>query len=351
MKKNLIWITLAFWASPLASNADTFTLKNGTTLEGRIIKEEKDAYILEVMVTKSIKDERKVSKADVVKIDIEQPDLKAFEAIEKLIPTPDLLTAEDYDGRIATVRKFLKDHRRSKKASEAKAILETLETESASVSTGGFKLNGKVISPEEYPPDAYDLDARVQEVKIRRLVNGNQFLQALRMFADFDRDYRSTLSHRTLLPLMKQVILKQVAEANRLLQSYDARERERTLGLQLVPIENRSTIEMAIQEEAAEQEARFKTEKDSRQGWVTMHPYHKPSLEETVRFGGTELTRLSTLKIIPGVDGGKAYRDLYSVVQSGGNSSTVRSAVSAAKTATVPPRYLAPLEAAAKGRK
>jgi hypothetical protein len=351
MKKNPIFVALGLLIFPLAASADTFKLKDGSSLEGRIISDEGDSYLLEVLVTKSIKDERKVAKADVVKIEHEQPDLKAFESIVKLVPTPDLLTVDDYGMRIAAVQKFLKDHGNSRKINEAKAILETLKTESSTVSAGGLKLNDKIISPEEYLTNGYDLDARVQEAKIRRLVYGNKFLEALRMFADFDRDYRTTLSYGTLQPLMKQVIQNQGAEAKQLLQSYDTRVKDRTLGLERIATENRKAIELAIQEEAAELEARYKAEKDAKQGWVTPHPFHKASLEETVRFGATELTRLATVKTTLGVEGGKAYRDLYNAVQSGGNAATVSAAVTAAKTAAVPPRYLAPLEEAAKGRK
>lgn len=351
MKSKPIFVALGLLMIPLAAHADTFRLKDGTTLEGKIIREEGDTYILEVLVTKSIKDERKVAKTDVVKIDHEQPDLKAFESIAKLVPTPDLLTADDYGVKIAAVLKFIKDYDKSSKINDAKAILETLQTESASVFAGGIKLNDKIISPEEYLTNGYDLDARVQEAKIRRLIESNQFLGALRLFADFDRDYRTTLSYGALLPLMKQVIQNQVSEANQLLRSYDVRVKERTLGLQRIAIEERGATETAIQEETVELEARYKAEKDAKQAWVTPNPFHKASLEETVRFGGTELARLAAVKTILGVEGGKAYRELYNVVQTGGNSAAVSAAMTAAKTAAVPPRYLAPLEAAAKGRK
>lgn len=351
MKKNPILVALCLLTFPLAANADTFRLKDGTSLEGRILSEEKDSYLLEILVTKSIKDERRVAKADVLKIEHEEPDLKAFESIVKLVPTPDLLTADDYDKRIAAVQKFLKEYGKSKKAKEANLILETLKTESASVFAGGIKLNGKIISPEEYLTNSYDLDARVQEARIRRLVYGNQHIEALRAFSEFDRDYRTTLSYGTLKPLMKQVIQSQMTEARKLLESYDERVKERTLGLERIATENRNAIETAIREEDAENEARFKAEKDAKQGWVTPHPFHKASLEEIVRFGGTELARLAVVKTTFGVEGGKAYRDLYTAVKSGAHGSAVSAALSAAKAAAVPPRYVAPLEAAAKGRK
>lgn len=348
MRKKPISVALGLLMIPMSAYADTFKLKDGTTLEGRIISEDEDAYILEVQASKSIKDERKVAKADVVKVDREQPDQKAFKEIANLLPTPDLLTTEDYGVRIAAVQKFLEDYSKSSKLNEAKTILETLKAESAAVSAGGIKLDDKIIPHGEYLTNAYEFDAQVQEIKIRRLVDSNQLLEALRLFADFDKDYRTTLSYGALQSLMKKVIQSHMAEAKQLLESYDARVNERNLGLQRISIKNRNAIETAIQEETAELEARFKAEKDTKQAWVTPHPYHKASLEETLRIGSAELTRLAAVKTILGVDGGKAYRDLYNIVQIGGDAAAVTTAVTAAKTAGVPLRYIAPLEAAAQ---
>ena len=48
--------------------ADTFVLKDGTTIEGTVIRQDDDAnYVIEVQVTSTIKDERVIPKADVVR--------------------------------------------------------------------------------------------------------------------------------------------------------------------------------------------------------------------------------------------------------------------------------------------
>jgi hypothetical protein len=331
--------------------ADTFTLKDGTTLEARILKEEADAYTLEVQVTKSIKDERKILKSDVVKVTREQLDLKAFEAIAKLTPTPDFLSADDYAGKINTVEKFIKDHRASSKVKEAQTMLATLKSESAQLAAGSVKIGGKMISTAEYQANAYDFDARVLEAKIRKLISEDQLLPALRAFAEFDRDFRTSLSYGALVPLAKQLIQSYINEAQQSLLVLDTRLKERQVGLERMTSEDRAGTAAAIAEEDAAIEARFKAEKEAKQSWVTTSPYHKASLEEAVKFGQTELTRISAVKTVLGVDGGKAYREVYSTVKNGGNSVAVTAALAAAKTAMVPVRYLAPLEAEAKGRK
>lgn len=352
MKNKPTLAALCLLGISLPSSADTFNLKDGTSLEGAILSDAGDAYVVEVQVTKSIKDERKILKSDVAKIIRDKPDLKAFEPIAKLVPTPDLLTADDYSRDIATIEKFLKTYPTSNKSKSAETILGTLKSEAAQVSAGGIKLNGQIIAPADYQANAYDLDARVQEAKIRTLIAANQFLPALRVFVDFDRDYRNTLSYGALLTLMKQVIQTQVDEAKQSLATLDARTKERTVGIQRMPLEDRKITEEAIKSENAELEAFYKAEKNAKQSWPTTSPFHKASLDDTVKFGQAELIRLNAAKTTLGVDSGKSYREAWTAIHSGANAVTVvTAALASAKAAGVAPRYLAPLEAAAKGVK
>lgn len=348
MKKTPTIFALCLLGTPLLCNGDTFKLKDGTTLEGKVIRDAGDSYVVEVLITKSIKDEVKIPKSNITKIIRDEPDLKAFEEVAKLVPTDDMLTTDDYAQSINSVRQFLKDHPTSGKSKSAKALLATLEAESVQVAAGSIKIGGKMISPADYQANAYDFDARVQEAKIRVLVNDSNFLQALRLFADFDRDYRNTLSYGALVSLMKQVIQAQVDEAKQTLLSLDARTKARELGIQRMGFESRRDTEEAIKSETAELEALYKAEKDARQAWPTTSPFHKASLEDTVKFGEAELARLSTVKTILDLDGGRAYRELWNAVHNRTRVANIATTIANAKTAGVPPRYLAPLEAAAK---
>lgn len=351
MIKNAPLLALASLAISLPAMADTFTLKDGTTLEAAIISETVDSYKLEVQITKSIKDERTIPKADVVKITRLQPDAKAWEAIAKLIPTPDLLTDEEYGARIIAVEKFLKDHPTSDKATEAKAMLATLKAESTIIASGGVKVKGVIVSPNDYPHNAYDLDARVKEAKIRALVNQGQPLTALREFTVFSADFQNTTSFAALAPLMVQVIKAHMAESEQLLLTLDARSKKRIAGLAQMSPDDRKISENAIKEEDAAIEARLKAEKTGLKNWVTPSPYNKGSLEETVSFGKAELTRIAAVKTALGQDAGKAWRDAWAVIRHGGAPAAIATAVTAARTAGVSPKYLAMLEEASKGKK
>jgi hypothetical protein len=347
MKTRCIATSFCLLSFPFSVFAETFVMKDGSTLEGVILREDTTSYVVEVKVTKSIKDERTIAKADVEKIKRDQPDLAAFEEIAKLVPTPDFLTSEEYGRKIRAVEKFLKVHIGSSKSKEAKAILATIKSEANEVLAGGIKMNGKIVPPAEYRANMYDIDARIQEAKIRNLVNGGQLLPALRAFKDFGVDFRNTSSHAALLPLMQQVINSYLAETGQSLASFDARIKEREVGLQRMPASDRQSTERAIREENEALEARLKKEKDAKLGWVTTHPFFKPSLDETMNFGKQELSRITAMKTATAVDGGKIFRDALSSLQGKADATAATAAISSARAAMIPQKYIDILEAAA----
>ena len=347
MKHYPIVTSLCSLSLILSAAADVFVMKDGSRLEGTVVHEKATSYLIEVRVSKSIKDEREIAKADIERIERVPPDKLAFAVIEKMTPTPDLLTSQEYAKRIVAVEKFIGDFRLSPKLKDAKAILATLKGEANEVLAGGIKFNGKMIPAAEYKANAYGIDAGIQEAKIRRLARDLQHLSALRAFTEFERNFRNTASFLALVPLMNQEITSHMAEANQYLTTLDAREKERNSGLERMSLKERRITEKAIREENAALEAQFTKEKDVRIGWVGIHPFCKASLEETMVFGQQELARLATVKDQPVVDGGKIFRNAMRLIQNKGEPAEIATVIASARTALLPPRYIAILEAAA----
>ena len=128
----------------------------------------------------------------------------------------------------------------------------------------------------------------------------------------------------------------------------DAATKKRAMGLTQMSADDRINSQNAIKEEAAGIEANYKLEKEAKQIWMTTTPYHKASMEDALHNGELELTRINAVKTTLAVEGGKAFRDVWNAVNGGGNAAAVAAAITVAKTALVPARYLAPLEEAAK---
>ncbi len=339
---------LWFGLLTLPGLADTLLMKDGTELIGNIIKQDSTSYVVEIQFAKGIKDERVIAKADVVSIVKEKPDVAAFAAIAELFPLPDALTAAQYDQRIHAVEKFLTEHRGSSKSKVAKEMLVMLKSEANEILAGAVKLDGKIIPPVEYHANAYDIDARIGAASIRRLIDDARYLEALRDFLKFERDFRNTAAYDGLVPMIKQVIGIYIAGINQSLSTFDERVKDRQVGLEQMPLADRNQTINAIEQETMALENRFQAQKAAKIGWVSPHPFHKLSLVETLAYGKRELARLETAKKTAVGDGGKAYRDALLLIQEGGNKAAVTTAISAAKSAGVSLRYIDKLQDAAK---
>lgn len=332
---------------PAAAFADTFLLKDGTELEGTILRETEDSYVLEVQVTKSIKDERKIAKSDVERVRRSKPGEAEFGEIEALLPVPDRADAEEYADRIAQVEKYRKKFPKSPKDFEAKKIIEKLKKEANEVIAGGIKLNGRLIPGKEYRPNRYEVDARAQASLLEKLVSESQLLAALRVFDEMSEEFPNTDAYCKIAPLAERAARSHLAEVNNLIATFDKRANDRKVGLERMASADRTRTEAAIADQQAGFEKRFNAEKAAGIRWVTIDPNYKPSLDETSNYGKTVLKRIETIPSEPKVDAGKLYREAYSLSHGGGDSDAALQAIKAATSAGVGADYTSELEAAA----
>lgn len=336
----------------LPAFADTFVLKDGTRLEGKILSETADSYHLEIQVTKSIKDEKTVPKADVKEIVREKLDETAYEKLKGFVPTPDLLTTDEYDRRILAINKFIKDHPKSAKVKDANAMLEVLKTEGTAVQSGGIKLGGVIVSGDDYKANAYEIDAKVQEGRIRDTLAKGDIVGALRGITRLESDFATTSVVASIASVKRQALQSYKTQIADQLRTFDAREAERKSGLARMSGENRATTEQAIAEEDAQFARRYKAERDSQQLWTATNPYHRESLE-----GAREAISRAEQESSSGEgrgDGGKAYRDAWSAIHSwdGKDESkdSVKEAVNKVNDLEIPAKYVSLLADAAKAK-
>ena len=326
-----------------------FTLKNKTVLKGEVIRIQGDSYVIEYQVTPSIKDLKTVPKADIVKIVTDKPDAKAFELIAKLTPTPDFLTAAEYQQRLAAVQAFLAKFPKGSMVKEANEILKTLTNENAEVSAGGRKVGGLMIKATEYRANAFDLDARVLDAKIRNAAKSSQWLTALRAFGELDKDYQSAVCYREVLPVVVRVLQSFRSQIDSSLKSYEARMGQRAAELEAMPPADREATKRAIEGESSKLEKLYQLEKSSAQPWVTPHADLKQSLDDDLALADAELQRLTTAQpAAPAADGGKIFRHTWKVLHSEADAEEMEKSLAAAEVAALPERYLKLLQEAAK---
>ncbi len=347
MKRNPTFSALLLASLIPLACADTIQLKDGTKLEGKILKEDPQSYLVEVMVTKSIKEEKTIAKADVAKIDRVKPDEVAFATLSKLIPAPDLLTAVEYQVRISKLEKFIQEFPTGTSTPKAKAMIDELAKEQAAVAEGGIKLNGNIIPASERDANKVELAARTLERSIRAHVQASEWLPALRKFSDFERDYSTTLPFKESLPVVKQAIEAYRTQVNETAASLPKRLEDRKVGLERMTSEDRNGSTRAIDEQNAAVEKRYTDEKKAGVKWVTPDSFHKASLDDTSRFADLELKRLQALKLDSKIDAGKAWRDAWAAVH-GSDAKAVTTAMADVKAAKISPELIAELETIAK---
>jgi hypothetical protein len=322
-------------------SADTFELKDGTKLEGTILKEEGSDYIIRVQVTKTIKEERRVPKANVVNQIAEQKDETEFAEIAKLVPTPELQTAEAYKGQLSKVEAFIKKYPQSPKKAEALKVLSVLEKEFDVVEAGGIKFRGELISAADRKPKAYALDAGIQAATMKAAAEQGDLLTALRAWTKLETGFPGSSAYRESIPFAVRVMKSQLSTVSASLAGFDARTKQRTDGLAALTGADRSISEAALKEEQDAYKARLEKDKAAGHKWPPLDPYVKAPQEETKRSLESEIKRLESLNTSQLPKTEEAYETAWTAVtKAGATPQEISTALSAASSASLPPAYL-----------
>ncbi|MGJ8695024.1 MAG: PTPDL family protein [Verrucomicrobiaceae bacterium] len=190
--------------------ADKITLKSGQVIEGRVLEEQGENYLLEVQVTASIRDRKTVAKSEVASIEKEAPDKKPFEELADILPTGDQMPAGAYNHLIENrVKPFLSEFPKSKHAPKVKEMLSTLEEELGRVEAGDIKLEGQWIAKEDWDSNAIELDAQLELGNMKKAAARKQFRSAMQSYEKISRHFAGTESESKAKDL-----------ATRLLQAY-----------------------------------------------------------------------------------------------------------------------------------
>lgn len=340
-------IPLAGLLMVAGSSADTFVLKNGERLDAVILKETDDSYVLDVRITPSIRDEKTVPKAEVAEIIPEKMDETSFEPLKKLVPTPDLLPAEAYTQRISQIGKFIKANPKSPLVAEAESMLSTLKAEQSAVSAGGVKMDGKIIPVDEYEKDAYEIDAKIAEKRVRDAAAAGDILNALRWMDKLDTDFMQTASRRAVAPLKDQLLRSYKARIDELLATLDARTQKRQQDLGRMTGESRANAEAALQQELEIVQRSLAGSRERKQRWSEIHEFDKESLESAQ--DAIEDAQNETLEDA-GKDAGRVYRNIVRIIGEQSDPAVLREVVDKADEYGIPAKYTDKLKEAAKAK-
>lgn len=293
-----------------SSNADTFKLKDGRTLEGKVVSESSDSYTLLVEIKKNIRDEITVKKSEVKSIEKTDPSVAAFEPIKKLLPTPDLLEVKDYERLInEDIARFLRRYPNSKLIAEAKKVEASLMGEMEQIAAGAIKLDGKIIPADERALNQYELDAYVAYAQFARAARSRAFGSALTKLELMEKEFRDTKPFRDaaamatrFLPIYQRQVQKMADESAEVVA-----KRDRMLK-SMSPSESKRAKEV-LDSKQKRYEALLAAAKKNRSKWLPVNRFDKKSCSNVLKSIQRETPRLSNLATEDYLDSGQLYRE------------------------------------------
>ncbi|GAA5483586.1 PTPDL family protein [Haloferula sargassicola] len=337
----------AIFLAPLllgAVSADTIRLKDGTKIEGTIISETDDSYVALVQVTPSIRDQRTIAKSDVVAVVAESKDEKEFPEIKELVPTPDMLSVDDYEKRIKKVQKFLSAYPDTSYKSAAKKIEATLQEELKAIQKGGTKVDGKIVAADDREARAYGFDAQVQFEKFKDLVDEDQYILALRQWDKLAADFPTTQAYKDSVPVVSKLIKDVHTMLGKQVRSFDERKIKRNEDFKRMPTEEKPRTKKAIEDEMARYESQLEQEKKAGERWISVNIWHIEGMRELRGTLAKQYQELKDLDVSAIPDGDKAYAEAWKTLKGEPEPEDAAAALKAAKDAGVTEPYMKKLE-------
>lgn len=340
-------IPLALLSLGVSCLADTIRLRDGKELEGVIISEEAEYYVAMVKVTKTIRDQRKIPKSQVLEIVAEKKDQLAFEKVRPQVPTPDLLGPEEYERLIENTKAFLTEHSGSPLVSDAKRILAELQKEDAEVRAGGIKFNGELIPASERAKKAYTLDSKIVANSVTTNGDAGRRTAALRAWTKLEKDFKTSRAFIDTKPYVIELMKTQMALIDKQLASFDRRMKEREDGIARIPAKDRERTERILREQSDNYLNIIASEKEAGIRWISLDPNHQEPMKRMRQLLERESQRLEKLSTSQLPDGDHAWEEAWSALQGSPTPEEARNALATARSGQLPKSYLEKLEALA----
>lgn len=304
-------IALLLSGLALSASADTFNLKDGSTIEGDIALKSSDSYTLLVEVQKGVRDEVIVKKTDILSISKEDLSLEPFKALPKLIPTADLLDVVDYQFILdKKVSPFLKKYPESGKLADAKKIEAVLLAEMEQVKNGSIKVDGKWLTTEELEQNKYEFEAQTKARKVKKYANKGDFGMALTALSKMEKEYKNTKPYHEALDMSLRFLPIYQAQAQKVADNAEKLIKKRDLSLERLASSDLSRVKRILAANEAAYQAQIVEAKKSGSKWLPLNRFHEDSAKSVLQLIERETVRLRKIADTDYVDGGALYRNI-----------------------------------------
>lgn len=324
-------------------HADVYTLKDGTTYEGSLSFKTEDTLYLLVEVKPGIRDEIAVKKSDIESISKTQKDTssKDFEAIKKLVPTPDLLAESDYQRALENqIDPFLEKHKKSPNIKNVVRIKETLLTELELVKNGAIKIAGAFLSDEEQEHNTYEIDSILI---LHKLKSTREYTNANALFQEMEKNYRNTTSFKDAEKHLSSLLSKYERNAKSIISSAKELIEKRDKAIEAMTPSNRVRAKQALANEEKSYQAKLRKAQKEKSSLLPLNRFHPEIAKQSLNNIQREQSRLQRTSRHKFVDAGAMYRDTKEAFNQN-NLDLVKEKLKELRRAKVPAKYLEPLQ-------
>lgn len=324
--------------------ADTIHLTNGKKLEGIILEEHDDHYLALINITESIREEQTIQKSQVKSITVKPEEVKAFEKLADIVPTPNMLDTQGYESRIAAVESFLSSYPDSDQSVAAAKMLDTLEKEYALIRRGGMKFQDRLISPKEVSTNRYGIDAAIMAHEFAQRANHGNPIMALRTWNKLESEYRASDAYETHIPMALKIMhsLKSAIETE--LESLDKRLEEREANLANAPRRDRNRIQRAYAAREEKYQQLLAQEKEKRIVWLSLDTFEPGPMKQVHGRLEKEINRLEKLDPSSLPDGDQAWSKAWKALKNDPKSDEAKEALREFRSMRPPVEYIKLLE-------
>lgn len=287
---------------PSVLRADVVVMKDGKKYEeAKIISETPESVTFSYVFMKKFPDKRTEPKANIAQIIKQKPEETEVLPLLKLVPTPDLLTADKYESLIQdTLRPFVTKYPGTPQAKQVEDMIKTLQSEKEKVVGGSLKMEGEWISPDMVKRDGHSIDAYRVRRDLKDLAAEGKAREALnewQKMTDADDGYTDTLQYVKAIPEVLTILEGYKKQLDAMISAQPDLDRRRKESLSKMidsdPIKART--QNAINNEVQTFKTQQDVEKKSRVRFQTVYKYDMKSLQDAVKAVIDETSKLRAL--------------------------------------------------------
>lgn len=297
MRKRWLMIPLSL-AAALACRADSVTLLTGEKITGTI-KDQTDTQVtIEVPVSASITDERVIQKADISKIDKEQPDEILYQSLQTMAPDPQFSYApETYDEILQSLRSFESKYPNSPHLSDIKEKEEAFAAERQKVSGGSIKFQGQWLNKEEADRRRIQIFGMQVYGSMRQRAAAGDFIGAMQSFDALEKNFNTTSSYPAAVTLAVQMLpgfQRQLAIRAQAVAADQAQLKQTILA---TPEPARSSLIATANQEMNRNNAVIQAAIRGPSKWVPLIPRSALSISTLQKTAASEYSRLRSVPV------------------------------------------------------